>query len=269
MSDATASTPPTPRLSATVLLVQDAPTLKVLMVERHYQIDFASGALVFPGGKADDDDRKVDWEARLDGAGAADEQRVAKIAAAREAFEEAGILLARPETARGDGKPLVSPEAALALDSYRRAVDTGEKSFLELMAENGMVLALDQLIHFAHWITPLHLPKRFDTHFYLSPTPPGQAARQDGIETTEAIWIEPKEALARAEAGKATMMFPTRLNLAKLDRCANVPEALETFAGAPVMTVLPQLSTDEDGERWLEIPVEAGYEVSRTLASRG
>lgn len=83
-----------PRLSATILLLRDQPNLQVLMVKRHYEIDFAAGALVFPGGKANDEDSDPAWSDVIDG-NFQGTQQAARIAAIREAFEEAGILLAR------------------------------------------------------------------------------------------------------------------------------------------------------------------------------
>lgn len=253
----------TPKLSATVLLLRDDPTLKVLMVERHYQIDFASGALVFPGGKADADDVRPEWAERIDGV-TEGEQRETRIAAAREAFEEAGILLARHDSERGPDAPLIGQDVADRLSPFRRAVDQRQKSFYELMAENSLTLALDKLVHYGHWITPTFMPKRFDTHFYLMELPHGQVARQDGIETTQAIWIEPAKALAKAEAGEAEMLFPTRLNLKKLMDCRSAAEAVERFSGEPIITVLPKRVKDEDGNNWLEIPEVPGYGITRT-----
>ncbi|MEO1407548.1 MAG: NUDIX hydrolase, partial [Pseudomonadota bacterium] len=190
---------PEPKLSATVLLVRDRDNLEVLMVRRHYQIDFASGALVFPGGKAADDDARDGWKDLIDGS-ADDDQRIARIAAVREAFEESGILLARNINDRGPEAPLVGADIAEKLAPNRAAVDKGEISFLELIRDNGLVLALDTLIHFGHWITPTMMPKRFDTHFYLAPAPPAQLASHDGRETTDTMWLNPNTALAMEAA---------------------------------------------------------------------
>ena len=153
---------PAPRLSATVLLLRDAPDLQVLMVERHYQIDFASGALVFPGGKANDEDASPDWSDHFDGAFERNDQ-TARIASVRESFEESGILLARPASRRGKGAALVGPDVAEKLSPFRAAVDRGEQSFLELVREHDLVLALDTLVHFGHWITPTMMPAQAHT----------------------------------------------------------------------------------------------------------
>ena len=247
-----------PRLSATILLLRDDPDLQVLMVKRHYEIDFASGALVFPGGKANDEDSDSGWVDWTDGDFSGAEQ-AARISAIREAYEEAGIILARRRSARGAGAALAGADIAEALNPMRGAVDRREQSFLELMQQHDLVLALDALVHFGHWITPTMMPKRFDTHFYLAATPPGQVAEQDGRETTEAVWLGPQQALDMEEAGTATIIFPTRMNLGKLAETANTRDALTRFASEAVVTVLPVVGKDDDGSPCLHIPKEAGY----------
>lgn len=251
-------TPSEPRLSATVLLLRDKPNLQVLMVKRHYQIDFAAGALVFPGGKANDEDSDPAWCELTDGDYQGAEQ-AARISAVREAFEEAGIILARAKDSRGAGGDLVGRDIAERLDPMRGPVDRREESFLELIRKHDLVLALDTLVHFGHWITPTMMPKRFDTHFYLAPTPPYQVAEQDGRETTEAVWLGGQEALDMEKAGDATIIFPTRMNLGKLAEVSTVAEALSRFGSEPVVTVLPEIGKDDEGNPVLHIPAEAGY----------
>lgn len=246
------------RLSATILLLRDDPDVQVLMVKRHYEIDFASGALVFPGGKAHEDDEDPAWADWTDGDFSGTEQ-AARISAVREAFEESGIILARPRSARGSGAALVGQEVAGRLAPMRGPVDRREANFLALMQEHDLILALDALVHFGHWITPTMMPKRFDTHFYLAATPPGQVAEQDGRETTEAVWLGPQQALDMEAAGEATIIFPTRMNLGKLAETATTEAALARFATEPVITILPEVGQDEDGNPCLHIPAEAGY----------
>lgn len=252
------SDPADPILSATILLLRDAPHLQVLMVKRHYEIDFASGALVFPGGKANEEDADPAWTDWTDGDFSGEEQ-AARIAAVREAFEESGIILARDKAARGKGAALVGQDVAHAMAPMRGPVDRREASFLDLVKTHDLVLALDALVHFGHWITPDMMPKRFDTHFYLAATPPEQIAEQDGRETTEAVWLGPQRALDMAEAGEATIIFPTRMNLGKLAETETTQAALSRFAAETVVTVLPFVGKDEDGAPCLHIPEEAGY----------
>ena len=104
--------------AATILMLRDSPEFQVLMVKRHHQIDFASGALVFPGGKSHAGDHDPAWAEHVLGWDAYDaEQRGLRIAAIREVFEEAGILLAR----RRDGQPMSGEACPM---DVRAAVDT-------------------------------------------------------------------------------------------------------------------------------------------------
>ena len=243
--------PDAPRLSATVLIVRDGANIpEVLMVKRHYQIDFAAGALVFPGGKANAEDASADWDPYTDG-DFGPVQQDARIAAVREAYEESGLLLARPRAQRGTNQPLVGPDMAEKLDAFRSAVDRGEQSFLELIRDNDLVLALDSLVYFGHWITPDMMPKRFDTHFYVAPAPPDQIAAHDAEETGEAIII-----------------FPTRMNLKKFATASSVADAVERFGRETVITVKPQQSETPEGEPCLIIPDVEGYGQTVELLSR-
>jgi 8-oxo-dGTP pyrophosphatase MutT (NUDIX family) len=257
-----------PRLSATILLLRDtqhAP--EVLMVKRHYEIDFAAGALVFPGGKASSGDMGPDWDAYTDG-DFGPVQQDARIAAVREAYEESGIILARHRSGRGEGRALVGADMADRIAPYRAACDRGEVSFLDIIRENDLVLALDCLIPFGHWITPVIMPKRFDTYFYLAAAPVGQIAAHDGRETTDAVWLTAEQALAQEASGQSTIIFPTRMNLVKLARASSLQDALSRFAAEAVVTVLPVPGRTEAGEACLFIPEQAGYGQTVELLSR-
>ncbi len=254
MNETTASLRP----SATILMLRDNPELEVLMVKRHYEIDFASGALVFPGGKTMSNDRAEGWAARTDGDFSGDALE-ARVGAIREAFEESGLLLARHASGRGGDAPLVGAETAATLAPMRGPVDRGEVDFLSVIEEHDLVLALDRLVHFGHWITPTFVPKRFDTHFYIAAAPSGQIAEQDGRETTEAVWTTPQAALEAEAAGTATIVFPTRMNLARLSLAGTTADALQRFAAMSVPTVLPEVTTGENGEPYLRIPEVEGY----------
>jgi len=259
---------PEPKLSATVLIIRDgADVPEVLMVQRHHEIDMAGGALVFPGGKIHREDSSPDWDAFTDG-DFGPVQQDARIAAVRETFEEAGLLLARPVSSRGAGQPLVGPHIAEKLEPFRSAVDRGEHSFLELIREHQLVLALDSLIHFGHWITPTIMPKRYDTHFYLAPAPPDQIATHDGWETTDSVWIRAQDALDSEASGKAMIVFPTRMNLNRLREIGSVQAAITRFSEAVVITVQPQRSKTEEGEPCLIIPDVPGYGQTIELLSR-
>lgn len=259
--------PPKPLPSASILLAREGRGgPEVLLARRNYQIDFFSGALVFPGGKVDDDDLNPGWAGRTDGGHG--ELDPYAIAAVRETFEESGLLLARPENARGDDAELVGAEIADRLAPHREAVDRREQSFFELVADAGLVLALDRLVRFAHWITPEFMPKRFDTQFFLARAPEGQVAAHDGREAMTTDWLTPAEAMARADRGEATVLFPTRLNLERLAEADGIEDALSRAAAAPPVPVMPRGERDAEGKRWLVIPEDAGYRTTRAPAPK-
>ncbi len=245
--------PPVPILpAATILLVRDDPAFEVLMVKRHHQIDFASGALVFPGGKTHAGDHDAAWEGRVIGwERTAAEKRALRIAAIREAYEETGILLARHDdgvTFRGDDR------AGAARDD----VAHDRRSFLDLVTELDVRLDLDALSVFARWITPSMMHKRFDTWFYVAAAPADQLAKCDGWETVDAEWIAPTEALRLAEAGERTVIFPTRMNLQLLAEAADAVDAVLRARSRVLVPVEPKVTETPEG-RVLVIPPDAGY----------
>lgn len=251
--------------SATILMLRDGPNgLEVFMVVRHHQIDFASGALVFPGGKADEADFDPALDAYLDGAVKAADMKAIQVASIREAFEECGVLLARPE---GDDA-LISGERLAELEPYRDRLHKGELTILEFLERENLRLACDTLVHFAHWVTPQMMPKRFDTHFFLAAAPADHLAVHDGHESVDSVWITPGDAIADARAGKRTVIFPTLRNVEKLGTSATVADALAAAAQSTPVTVLPWMDKREDGT-WLCIPEEAGYEISEEKMPEG
>jgi 8-oxo-dGTP pyrophosphatase MutT (NUDIX family) len=233
--------PAVPRPASTIVLLRDGPSgLETFMVVRHHQIDFASGALVFPGGRMEAADVEV-------GKTVGPDDRLApfKAAAIREAFEECGVLLARPA-----GEDALVP--AERVSAFDRAAP-----FAGLMARENLVPALDALVPFAHWITPDFLLKRFDTHFFLALAPPDQALAHDGREAVDSVWISPDEALAE-HGRRYKLLFPTYRNLWKLSAHRDASSALAAARAAPVVTVQPEKVT-VDGGPGLKIPAEAGY----------
>jgi 8-oxo-dGTP pyrophosphatase MutT (NUDIX family) len=179
-----------------------------------------------------------------------------RIAAIRETFEESGILLARP---RGSNELVEAKQASHIEAGHRAALAEQKTTFLDVLVHGGMVLALDELVPYAHWITPEGMPKRFDTWFFLAAAPPEQLGAHDGRESTESLWLSPREAIAGGESGRFKLPFPTTRNLIKLGKQPNVREALDDARAKPVVTVMPVL-TRLNGGRQLRIPLEAGYD---------
>jgi 8-oxo-dGTP pyrophosphatase MutT (NUDIX family) len=241
-----------PRPAATVLLLRDGPSgIEVFMQVRHRDMAFASGALVFPGGRVDPEDHALAADADLSPATAQLDPLAGalRVAAIRETFEESGVLLARR---RGD--------ASLVPGERLHGLSAESHGFARMLADAGLVLAADLLVHFAHWITPVYRPRRFDTHFFALVAPQDQLAVHDGTESVESMWIAPRDAVAGSEAGRFKLVFATLMNLRRLDRYATVAEALTTAARTPVVTVTPELVARGEGNiRQMRIPAEAGY----------
>ena len=219
--------------AATILLLRDQPAFEVLMVKRHHEIDFAAGALVFPGGKAHAGDTEAGWAEYATGwADFEPSQQALRVAAIREVFEEAGILVAT----RRDGSPIGGEACPM---DVRRAVDKGEANFLDVVRDLDARLDLHALTVFARWITPAVTPRRFDTWFYTVKAPADQLAACDGHETVDAEWIAPAEVLRMAGTGERKVIFPTRMNLALLAQSSSAEDAVARAKARPDVTVQP------------------------------
>lgn len=235
--------------ASTVMLLRDGGSgLEVFMVVRHHQIDFASGALVFPGGRMEESDAELAQSAArcpqsLDLDVAA---RSLRVAAIRESFEECGILLARP-VGTAD---LISAERLRTID--RNA------PFPEILRRENLVLAIDLLVPFAHWITPPFMPKRFDTHFFIALVPHDQLITHDGRETVDSIWISPRIALEESKRGRFKIVFATERNLWKLSRFSDCASAVAAAKIDSIVTVMPERIAAGAGY-CLKIPAAAGY----------
>ncbi|MGZ6897010.1 MAG: NUDIX hydrolase [Acidimicrobiia bacterium] len=225
-----------PRDAATVMLVRDAPGLEVFMLRRNFDSVWIAGASVFPGGAVDEDDRDPSWAGRCP---TDESERAAAalgradalaflVAAVRETFEEAGVLLARDR----DGSPVDA--SAVHLTAARLALNAGEHAFADFVRAHDLLLATDELHVFSHWITPPGGPRRYDTWFFLAAAPEGEY-RHDDTELIESAWIQPRAALAAADAGEMELILPTRKNLealARFDRADAVLAASRPPAGS-------------------------------------
>lgn len=229
------------------------------MVQRSMRLDFATGMLVFPGGRVDraDADRRMRRQAR-NTRGLSANDLAYRFAAIRELFEETGLLMAY---ANGRRRPLPEPRRRLIAERYRGAVHSGQMTLPRLLSRTGLEVDPGGLVPFSHWITPSLVPKRFDTRFYLGVAPAGQTAVEDGAESVRLGWYNPRTLLARWEKRQQPLMFPTRLNLLKLSWANSTAEALAQARRHPVVPVEP--TYDDDGRRKrLFIPAEAGYGVT-------
>jgi len=246
-----------PRQASAVMLLRDAPSghgIEVFMVRRVIQSDFMPDVYVFPGGSASQDDVAAELAdgvcAPVASSPADPEGRTApgkgtRASAIRELFEEAGILLAY----RGANIMSIPEEQVAHFDTYRRAFQQRGGSLVEMARAENLMYATDRLGYFAHWITPEGLPKRFDTHFFITTAPPEQQAAHDRLETSEGLWIAPSEALARFERGAFPLVFATIRQLRELSAFDSVQVALQHTATQHVPTRIPVLVQEDGGAR--------------------
>jgi 8-oxo-dGTP pyrophosphatase MutT (NUDIX family) len=259
------------RRAATVMLVRDAADgsgIEAFMLRRTMGAVFGAGFYVFPGGRLDDADGTSDLDAICDGL---DDQQASGliglpsgglsywIAAVRECFEEAGVLLAN--TADG---PLQfdDTETVARFEGYRSQVHDGTLSLVELCAREGLQLAAGSIKYLSHWITPLGEPRRFDTRILMARAPQGQEPLHDDGETIASEWISPSDALTRFKRGEMQMMPPTVASLKFVGAHTTADEALAAASkiGTPV-TMLPKLRVSPNGEvAAMLLPGDPGYE---------
>lgn len=234
--------------AATLVVFRRAPAggpPELLMVVRSREMAFAGGMAVFPGGRVDAED--YDLASRIapsrDVADAAH-----RVAAIRETIEETGLVPAL----RGR----IDAEAARAL---RRAVAEA-RALAPVIVEHRLEFDLDTLVPFARWCPRGMTHSRiFDTRFYLHDLGTGAVdLAVDATENTRLFWISAPDALARADRGEISVIFPTRRNLERLALFADFAEARAHAEATPVRTIIPQIA-ERGGQRWLTIPRDAGY----------
>jgi len=262
MTDTPKKEPPPARPATTVLLLRpsqpgDAGSpIEVFMVVRHHAIDAFSGALVFPGGKLEEADGDPSLKARCVGAdGISAGELKFRVAGVREAFEECGILLARK---RGERNLIAAADLKGIEERWRAKLAKDVASIVDLVEAEDLEIATDLMTPFAHWITPVFAPKRFDTWFYLAEAPEDQLALHDGSESVESVWIAPQRAIDEAAAGKRTLVHATTKNLELLAEGVTVTGALSQASERKIVTVQPWVE-QRDGKRFLHIPEGAGY----------
>ncbi len=263
--------PALPMPSATVTIVRDAARgIEVLMMKRNLKSGFVPGMYVFPGGGLDETDllfknnslcKSLDDASASGALGLAGDGLAYWVAAIREAFEESGLLLAR--NAAGEMLTLTDPQIAQRFTEHRRQLNAGTAEFPALLQAESLQLAADQLTYFAHWITPVGLPRRYDTRFFMAEAPAGQEPLQDERETIAATWVSPGDALSRHQRGEFEMRTPTVRTLesfADYDNVANLRRGLA--AKSEVRVMLPRIGPD--GSRLF--PGEPGYDAAGAAA---
>ena len=233
--------------AATLVLVREAAgggPPELLMVERASGMAFAGGALVFPGGRIDDADRRLAEPLGLD-------DGAARVAAIRETLEETAVAVGLD--------PLPSADDALALQMA--LVD--DRRFAELLDDAGLGFDLSALTPLARWLPNFHVTRRFDTLFFIARAPAGEW-RPNVIEgeCSGAYWLSAADALERERSGDARLIFPTRRNLERLARHDSFEAMLDDARAHPIEPITPWVE-EEDGEKFITIPDDLGYPVTR------
>ena len=215
--------------------------------------------MVFPGGRVDPGDAAIaaDPALAVRFAGLDPVDAAARVAAAREAFEEADVLL-------GSGPAIAADVRA----DWRARLNGGTARWADLLAATSTRLDAALLVPFAHWIPPAAAPivRRFDTRFFLARLPAGAAATPDGREAVAAHWTTPATALARADAGAIGLVFPTRRNLERLAQYPTLSGLLATTKARAVVRIQPAI-VERDGAMWLTIPDDCDYPVTAEAMS--
>jgi 8-oxo-dGTP pyrophosphatase MutT (NUDIX family) len=273
------------RDAATVMVVRDAvdeqgaPSVEVCMLRRNLSSEFLSGAYVFPGGSVDPEDRGAPAEALCRGRtdaeasallGVASGGLAFWVAALRECFEEAGVMLARRrDDDHPDGGPFVdtrAPDVAARFATYRDAVNDGSTRLLDVCEREGLVLAADTVHYVSHWITPELAPKRYDTRFFITAAPPDQVARHDDGETIASIWVRAADALDRHAKGELDLLHPTVANLSSIQPFHTTAEVMAWASGVTEVPTIMPIVVFEDGRALVLRPGDEGY--AEALADR-
>lgn len=212
--------------AASVLVLRDGP-VEVLMIRRNGNSSFVPNAWVFPGGGAEEIDAALANEY-----GDGSLQTTMRLTAVRETFEETGVWL---------GDALEDPEPK------RRRLLAGSMTFRDLLHESPP--QLEPLVWTSRWVTPVGMPKRFDTFFFLARVSRDVVATPEEQEAVEVLWISPEEAVERHKAGELQMVFPTWKNLEAISGFATVDELLDSRRMLPdIPTTLPRLVI-ENGQK--------------------
>ena len=219
-----------PRPAATLILLRDGDAgPEIFMLKRSPSAAFVANAYVFPGGGLDAADHKA--LDRVTGLTEADANRrlgvdagglAYWVAAVRECFEEAGILIATHES----GEPL-DPERANALVVHRAAVNAGTLAFGELLAREKLAIPAERIAYFSHWVTAPGRPRRFSARFFVARAPQGQHGSHDQGETVASEWVRPHLALERCSKGEIELVHPTRISLTEMAAFERADAAFE------------------------------------------
>ena len=240
-----------------VLLRQHGPDLELLLTERSKALGFAGGAMVFPGGKVDAGDLEIARNPALSIGfdDLADTDAAARVAAARESFEEVGIVLST-------GPALDAATIAAWRARFSRVADADESAtFAAFLEATGHRADAARMTPFSHWVPPAGLHRRFDTLFYITSVRDDEEAIPDGTETALVRWMTAAAALAAADAGELGVIFPTRRNLERLAQYPTLEALHDRLRELPLIRISPEM-VERDGEKYLTIPTGCDYPIT-------
>ena len=226
------------RMAATVMLVDDRPDLQVFMMQRNAKTVFAGGMWVFPGGSVDITDDAESFEKISIHRSDIEASKLMNlphgglafyVAAIREAFEEAGILLALNES---DHSPLdlIGEDKKMRFSRHRQKVTADSRHFLAVVSEEQLILDVGQMHYIARWITPVGPQRRFDARFFITRMPGNQEPRHDDSELVHCAWFSPDEILRKFGAGEMVLMSPTLRMIRSLSHFSSADEVIDAAA---------------------------------------
>lgn len=251
-------TDPVPvRDAATVVLLRDGGAgLEVWLLTRVQQMAFAGGMSVFPGGRVDEGDAGLPLADADIGRIATrfecseDTAHALVGAAARETFEETGVLLTTP---------------AADLSGARSDVELGRVSFGDLLRANALAVDVAALRPWSRWVTPDGEVRRYDTRFFVGAVPPGADAQDVTSESSEAEWVPVADAIEQAQRGQRGILPPTMATLAALQEFGTVAEVLAAADARPIDPIRPVLRVEDDGSVFVELPDGKTVPIPRSM----
>jgi 8-oxo-dGTP pyrophosphatase MutT (NUDIX family) len=240
-----------PRPAATVAILRDSPRgPEVLLTHRPTTMAFGPGLHVFPGGaldRADEDPRLLErLRPPLGGDPSGVHGAPFVVAAIREAWEEAGILLGTPAGTRG---PVHSSW------QFPTAAEAGDVPFLDLVIEHDIELRGDWLVPLSRWVTPPVMPRRYDARFFGAWLPHGAQLVFDEREVIGHEWLRPADALATMASGRIELWMPTSATLQLLLAAGSVDDLR---ALAPVGPAVPCRAAELSGSEGRVIQIRTG-----------
>ena len=254
-----------------MLLRETGASVEVLVIRRHEQLAFMGGLWVFPGGTVSPADTSSECLARIPRRSQARCSQFADlhgtsldprqclgltVAAVRETFEESGVLLATTSSGRQ-----CSTEVVARLQEQRRAINARPELFAQMLSAESLVLEIDRLVYWAHWITPSIVARRFDTRFFVAAVPDGQQAAIDSTETVDHAWMSPAALIEAADSGTMPVSQPTLFNLmelrASLREHGSLNDLIAGEAQRRVVPVLPKMI--QEGPLTMVLPWDPFY----------